>query len=317
MIKKFNREYINSQVKSDPKAFVQECESCFNRQMDDVLLSVIEEHHRVVCVAGPSSSGKTTFASMLSKRLEDRGYLPTTMSLDDYFINKSEIRKNKDGKYDFESIDIIDVTLLAKNLLDIASGKTVRTPVYNFATGKREEFARLVEGNQNRIVILEGLHAFDNSILEKVPDLHPLRVYISVENACRERADGDTVLLTEYDIRFLRRMVRDYFFRACPPERTFELWESVLAGEQRNILPVKKYADIYINSVFLYEPCVMKSFAGPIFKAGESNAEFQAVMDKLVGILEGFEQIDAGLIPQNSLLREFIGKEEKSHGYYQ
>ena len=299
MIKKFNREYINSQVRSDPKAFVLECESCFNRQMDDVLEAVIEENHRVVCVAGPSSSGKTTFASMLSKRLEDRGYLPTTMSLDDYFINKSEIPKNENGKYDFENIGAIDLELFNDHLTKLLNGEEIEMPEFDFHVGTKRYNGKKLKLEKDEVLVIEGIHCLNDKLTSSIPKDQKYKIYISaltVLNMDRYNRISST------DTRLVRRIVRDY-----SAKQTIASWYMVNRGEEKNIFPYQENANVIFNTSLIYELGVLKNIAMPLLEEIKPEDPEYAEARRLINMLKYFREIPAEYVPANSLIKEFVG----------
>ncbi len=266
----------------------------------------IKEHGnvRMVLIAGPSSSGKTTFAGKLGMSLKINGIKPVTISVDNYFVERVDNPKDEHGNYDFECIEALDLDLFNSQLVDLLAGKEVSLPTFNFTTGSKEYRGNTLKLKEDEILIIEGIHCLNDRLTSLIPQENKFKVYIS----------DLTVLNIDYynristtDTRLIRRIVRDYQFRNYSAEHTLKTWYSVNRGEQKNIFPYQEEAHVMFNSSIVYELAVLKKYAMPLLEEiPESSREYSEAR-RLIALLKYFENMDDSLIPNNSLLREFIG----------
>ena len=266
----------------------------------------IKEHGnvRMVLIAGPSSSGKTTFAGKLGMSLKINGIKPVTISVDNYFVERVDNPKDEHGNYDFECIEALDLDLFNSQLVDLLNGKEVALPTFNFTTGTKEYRGNTLKLKDDEILIIEGIHCLNDRLTSLIPQENKFKVYIS----------DLTVLNIDYynristtDTRLIRRIVRDYQFRNYTAEHTLKTWYSVNRGEQKNIFPYQEEAHVMFNSSIVYELAVLKKYAMPLLEEiPESSREYSEAR-RLIALLKYFENMDDSLIPNNSLLREFIG----------
>lgn len=266
----------------------------------------IKEHGnvRMVLIAGPSSSGKTTFAGKLGMSLKINGIKPVTISVDNYFVERVDNPKDEHGNYDFECIEALDLDLFNSQLVDLLAGKEVSLPTFNFTTGSKEYRGNTLKLKDDEILIIEGIHCLNDRLTSLIPQENKFKVYIS----------DLTVLNIDYynristtDTRLIRRIVRDYQFRNYSAEHTLKTWYSVNRGEQKNIFPYQEEAHVMFNSSIVYELAVLKKYAMPLLEEiPESSREYSEAR-RLIALLKYFENMDDSLIPNNSLLREFIG----------
>ncbi len=299
-------EIINEKVKLDTKAFINECEEKYQSIIDKIVKRIIDEDGReIVMLAGPSSAGKTTTAKRLKEGLLQSGVTTYVLSLDDFYLNREDIPYLADGSQDYETVYALDLERLKKDLNALLRGETVNTPIFDFTTGRRSdtEFNTITLGQED-VVIIEGLHALNPIITEKVQG-KLLKVYINVSSRIYDE-NGD-VVLCKRDFRFLRRMIRDYKFRASSVDNTCRLWKNVTAGEDKYLFPYRDNADIKANTVHLYEPCVIKNQALSLLRDSKVSAEYEENTEKLCKALEKFEVINECDVPKDSLLREFLG----------
>lgn len=260
---------------------------------------------KVVLIAGPSSSGKTTFAKRLALQLRINGLKPKTISVDNYFVERKNTPVDENGDYDFENIKAIDTDLLNNDLLKLLNGEEIKAPIFDFRTGSKkysdENTMRLEE---DEILIMEGIHCLNDELTYLIPKKQKFKIYIS----CL------TVLNIDYynristtDSRLIRRIVRDYQFRGYSAMHTLKMWQSVNNGEAKNIFPYQEEADLMFNSSLIYELSVLKNYAMPLLKEiGQEEKEFSEAK-RLYSMLSYFEPISEKDVPSNSLLREFIG----------
>ena len=259
---------------------------------------------KVVLIAGPSSSGKTTFAKRLELELKLNGIKPKTISVDNYFVERKNTPKDEDGKYDFEALQAIDTKLLNKDLLKLLNGEEIQMPTFDFHKGKKEYKGNTMRLNQDEVLIMEGIHCLNDELTYLIPKKQKFKIYIS----CL------TVLNIDYynristtDTRLIRRIVRDNQFRGYNALHTLKMWPSVNKGEVKNIFQYQEEADIMFNSSLIYELAVLKNYALPLLnEIGKEEPEYSETK-KLASMLEYFESIPEEYIPKNSLLREFIG----------
>lgn len=259
---------------------------------------------RMVLIAGPSSSGKTTFAGKLGMSLKINGLKPVTISVDNYFVERKDNPKDENGNYDFERIEALDLELLNSQLVDLLEGKEVSLPTFNFTTGCKEYRGNKLKLGPDEILVIEGIHCMNDRLTNQIPKENKFKIYIS----------DLTVLNIDYynristtDTRLIRRIVRDYNFRGYSAEHTLKMWYSVNRGEQKNIFPYQEEADCMFNSSIVYELAVLKQFAMPLLQEIPKSSREYSEARRLITLLKYFEDMDANLVPNNSLLREFIG----------
>lgn len=259
---------------------------------------------RIVLIAGPSSSGKTTFANRLAIQLRVNGLVPIPISLDDYFVNREETPIDENGEYDFETIGSVDIKLFNSQLSDILKGEEVELPTFNFLTGKREWNGNRIKLPQNGVVIIEGIHGLNPVLTSEIEDKYKFKIYISA--LTQLNLDNHNRIATT-DVRRIRRIVRDHLSRGHEAEDTLKMWPKIKRGEQKNIFVYQEEADVMFNSTLVYELCVLKKAAlEELNKIDESNPIYDEAK-RLKSFLGFFKEIDEELVPQNSILREFIG----------
>ncbi len=299
-------EYINERAKNSPEEFIKECELRYQGIIDEIAQRIItEEGREIVMLAGPSSAGKTTTARKLSETLKKNGIKTYVLSLDDFYLNREDIPYLPDGSQDFETVDALDLECFEECVNALLRGETVKNPVFDFTTGRRSDkvFNEITLGEED-VVIIEGLHALNPIITEKITG-KLLKIYINVSSRICDN-EGN-VLLNKRNMRFIRRMVRDYKFRDSSVENTCKLWKNVTAGEDKYLFPYRDNADIKANTIHLYEPCVLKHQALEMLKKYDVSEEFKEKVELLCKALEDFNDISETLVPKDSLLREFLG----------
>ena len=259
---------------------------------------------KVILIAGPSSSGKTTFAQRLGLQLELNGLRPVTISVDNYFVEREDTPRDANGEFDFEDINAIDRKLFNEQILKLINGEEVETPTFNFHTGHKEYRGDKLKLNKNDVLVIEGIHCLNDKLTSNIPKENKFKIYISAL----------TVLNIDYfnristtDSRLIRRIVRDYQFRGYSALHTLKMWPSVNRGEEKNIFPFQEEADIMFNTSLVYEISALKPMALPLLQEIDSSEPEYAEAKRLCEILQYFEEIPKELIPTNSLLREFLG----------
>lgn len=258
---------------------------------------------QLICIAGPSSSGKTTFMKKLKIHLRVNGLRPVSLSLDDFFRNRDEM-----GEDSWEDVEAIDLDLFEKTVNDLLTGKEVYTPHFNFVTGKKEWTKEPIRLDRNQPILVEGLHALHPRLSGVVPGYQCIHVYLS---ALMPLVINNHNRISTADTRLLRRMVRDVKFRGNSVEHTLKTWPSVRAGEERNIFAFQDKADFVFNSALLYEIAVLKKWARPLLKEVKRESTFYSEACRLLAFLSPFCELPSCYVPDNSLLREFIGGRNK------
>jgi len=258
----------------------------------------------VVLIAGPSSSGKTTFAQRLSVQLRVNGLTPHVISLDDYYVDRDKTPLDEFGVPNFESLYSIDVQKFNEDLQELLAGGTVHLPKYNFLTGKREYKGHFLQLTPQSVLIIEGIHGLNPELTRKVSDDAKFKIFIS---ALTQLNMDDHNRIPAADTRMIRRIVRDSQFRGFDARRTLELWPAVVRGESENIFPFQDEADVIFNSALIYELSVLKPYVIPqLFAIEKTSPEFMEAR-RLLKFLDSFMIIVEKDVPNNSLLREFIG----------
>ena len=297
---------INEHIKKDGVIdFINMCETRHNRMLVE-LGNMIEsdiDTIRLICIAGPSSSGKTTFSNRLRIELLSRGIKPIRLSIDDYYLPKSEVPKDENGDPDLESINALDIELFNQNMLDLISGKEVQLPRFDFKLGHRVP-GRKLKVSFSQPIIIEGIHALNDLLTINIPKHQKFKIYISPQ-AQINFDNHNPMSLT--DLRLLRRIVRDKKYRNASAEETMSMWPSVRKGEFTWIYNTQEGADFVFNSLLSYELSVMKKYAMPLLSNIDTNSVYFPVAERLIRMLKYFDDMPDEWVPSNSLLREFIG----------
>jgi len=258
---------------------------------------------RIVLIAGPSASGKTTFSKRLAVQLRVNCLRPITISLDDYFVERGKTPRLPDGTYDYESIGAIDVALLNKHLSLLLKGEKVTIPKFEFSTGKRLK-GKTIAMKKGQVLIIEGIHGLNEKLTEQIAKEKKMKIYIS---ALTQLNVDQNHRISTRDTRIVRRIVRDNLFRKHTARETFGIWKNVEKGEERNIFPFQEEADIMFNSALVYELSVLKRFAVPLLRSVTSDQEEFSEAERLLKFLSFFVDVSPGEVPPTSILREFIG----------
>ncbi len=262
------------------------------------------ENVKVVTIAGPSSSGKTTFSYRLSAQLKTLGLRPHPIGLDDYFVNRVDTPLDEDGKYDYECIDAIDTKLFNEDLTKLLNGEEVQLPTYNFITGEREYNKPIMKLEEDEILVIEGIHGLNDKLTEKIEDKYKFKIYISALTALN--VDYHNRISTT-DGRLIRRIARDARTRGHSAQKTLEMWASVRRGENNNIFPFQEKADAVFNSSLVYETPVLKTFVEPLLHRVPRDCPEYVEARRLLKFLDYFLAINPQEVPLNSIVREFIG----------
>lgn len=259
---------------------------------------------KFILIAGPSSSGKTTFSHRLSIQLRAHGLIPHPIAVDNYFVNREDTPKDKDGKYNFECIEAIDLETFNRDLTELLEGKEVELPVFNFKTGKREYNGMKKKLGEHDVLVIEGIHCLNDALTYKLPKENKFKIYIS---ALTQLNIDEHNRIPTTDGRLIRRMVRDARTRGTNAKQTIAMWPSVRRGEEENIFPYQEEADVMFNSALIYELAVLKLYAEPVLFGIEKDCEEYIEAKRLLKFLDYFVGVGSEAIPTNSLLREFVG----------
>lgn len=297
---------INRAAREDPASFAASCERDYGfniRRIAERLLSG-EPACRLVMLAGPSASGKTTSAHLLADALRELGNGAEIISLDDFYRGEHQAPLLPDGRHDYEHVEALDVGEVRACLSELLARGRCDMPVFDFSIHLPYPHRRHVVLGEGEVAVVEGIHALNPVLIGTLPQERIRRVYISVKQGIRDEA-GE--LFGPDDVRLVRRIVRDRNFRSAPPATTLSMWRNVMAGEQNYIRPFQKDADFTVNSFHAYEPCVLKDQAAALLRAVPERHPERETALRLLGVLERFESMDTGFVPKNSILREFIG----------
>lgn len=295
-------EYV---LKNGSVDFINMCESNHNNMLAELGKKIQQDIDsiRLICIAGPSSSGKTTFANRLKIELLSLGIRPIRISIDDYYKPKSEIPLDEDGEVDLECLQALDTELFNSDMLRLINGEEVQLPRFDFKLGKRVP-GRILKVDQNQPIIIEGIHALNNELTPDITKHQKFKIYIAPQaQICLDNHNP----LSLTDLRLLRRIVRDNKFRKSSAEETISMWPSVRRGEFKWIYKNQEGADYVFNSLLPYELCVMKKHALPILTKIPNDSPYYIKANRLIKFLKYFVDIDDEVVPNNSLMREFIG----------
>lgn len=280
-------------------------EALHEKRISDIADMITEKGSRVVLICGPSSSGKTTFAKRLCIQLGVNGFKTLYLGTDDYYKELSERIYDENGEPDLESINAIDTDLFTRNINDLLEGKEVDLPKYDFPSGAKIFGKRMTKLDKNQLIVIEGIHGMNDKLTENVEDKEKFKIYISPFTPIS--IDHHNRISTT-DARMLRRLVRDYKFRNAPAQQTISMWPKVRSSEDANIFPYNSKADVFFNSNCIYEFAVIKKYAEPLLKRIRRNEKEYAEAQRMLNFLKYFDPIyDDSYIPNNSIIREFIG----------
>ncbi len=300
--------HVNNEINKDGgRSLILASEALLEKKIAEIADQISKKRGiKMVLIAGPSSSGKTTFAKRLGIQLKVNGMKPVTIGTDNYFVERADTPRDENGEYDFETIEALDLKLFNDHLSRLIKGETVESPVFDFKVGtKRYTGKNFISLAEDEVLIIEGIHSLNDRLTEAIPDEKKFKIYIS----------DLTVLNVDYhnristtDTRLIRRIVRDYNFRGYSALDTLSRWASVNNGENKNIFPFQEEADAMFNSSLVYELAVLAKYAVPLLKEITNDKKEYSEAKRLISFLQYFKPIeDESAIPNNSILREFIG----------
>ena len=268
-------------------------------------ISADQEQIRLILIAGPSSSGKTTFAQRLAVQLRVNGLRPISISIDDYFVNRDQTPVGPDGLPDFECLNAIDLQLFNEQISSLIQGLPVRLPRYDFQKGERRFRDEILQITDEQPIIIEGIHGLNDRLTSEIPKDHKFKIYIS---ALTQLNIDDHNRIPTTDNRIIRRIVRDHQFRGHNAITTIGLWPRVRRGEEQHIFPFQEEADVMFNSALIYELAVLKSYAEPLLAGITSDCPEYTEAKRLLKFLSYFKPLDDCEVPLNSIIREFLGR---------
>ncbi len=280
-------------------------EALQERRIAEIARDIVDKGGvKFVMIAGPSSSGKTTFSHRLSVQLRSYGMKPHPIAVDDYFVDRILTPRDEKGNYNFECLEAIDVKKFNEDMCALLAGETVELPTFNFKTGKREYNGNLKTLGADDILVIEGIHGLNDKMSASLPTESKFKIYIS---ALTSLNIDDHNRIPTTDGRLLRRMVRDARTRGTPAQKTIAMWQSVRRGEEENIFPFQESADATFNSVLIYELAVLKQYAEPLLYSINKGTPEYYEAKRLLKFLEYFVGVGSENLPKNSIVREFVG----------
>ncbi len=292
-------------TKGDMREVVLVQEAHQERQIGEIAKSISErEGARFILIAGPSSSGKTTFSHRLSIQLRVNGFKPHPIAVDNYFVDREHTPRDKDGNYDFECLEAIDIEKFSEDMEALLAGREVCLPVFDFKTGKRRYENRPKKLGKNDLLVIEGIHCLNPKLTEAMKEDSKFRIYIS---ALTQLNIDEHNRIPSTDGRLIRRLVRDARTRGASAMKTINMWPSVRRGEEKNIFPYQEQADVMFNSSLLYELAVLKQYVEPLLFDVDKDSKEYLEAKRLLKFFDYFVGIGSEYVPTNSLLREFIG----------
>ena len=280
------------------------CEAHYDNQLLKIADDIVDKNKKIILLAGPSSSGKTTTAKKLSIYLKSKGYNTISISVDDYFTDLKLRPKDENGKHDFESINAVDVNLFNENLNQLLKGESVNLPQYDFVEGKRFFDKRTTKLGKNDIIVVEGLHAINDLLTKNIEKRYKYKIFLIFFASINI---DDHNHINSVDIRKLRRIIRDSKTRGMSARKTLELWKDIQKGEINNIYPYQFDVDALVDSGLVYEIGVLKTYVEPLLYSVDSSALEYPEAIRLINLLRNFLPITSDDVPMDSVLREFIG----------
>lgn len=298
---------INKKSAENKQGFIFACEERFDSAVNAVVNTFLSNPvYDIVLLAGPSSSGKTTTAGILAQKIRSSGRNAFIVSLDDFYFNRADIPLNEDGMKDYENVTALDIELIHKCFGELIEKRESELPIFDFTTGSRSEKTKHIALGKDDVIIVEGLHALNPVITQGLDETHLYKIYISVSSRILD--DDGEILLNKRNLRLIRRMIRDYEHRNSSVENTLFMWQGVLSGEDKFLFPFESYADVKINSFHAYETCLFKNEALRLLSEVPSDSIYIEKVKELRNAIKRFNPIDVSLLPEKSLLNEFISR---------
>ncbi len=300
-------EQINDAAISNPARMIDEVEGSYREHLRNIARNITERKTpvRVVMLSGPSSSGKTTTAHLLRDYLGTFGVRAVIISLDDFYLGRERAPKLPDGSYDYETVAALDADRIRRCLQDVVTTGEFSVPRYSFTLGRPEGEDRQYQLAPEDLAIVEGIHGLNPVFTKDLPEDSCMKLYVSIKQQIKD-VNGEVI--SPGDLGLTRRIVRDIQFRNAPAELTLSMWPKVVEGENRYIRPYRISADYTVNSIHIYEPCVLRTVAIPLLRAIAADSLYYKKARDLESRLMRFEPVSSDLVPEGSMLREFLGK---------
>ena len=301
---KYYREIINAAAKTAPDIFVTQCDDNYRASISTCVNLILDKSKKIILLAGPSSSGKTTTAKMIVNGLEKKGCAAYLVSLDDFYIaDREQYPRNKDGSIDYESPDALDIKLIGKCFNDLMKNGESDLPIFDFNTHSRSERKNSIRLDDDSLIVVEGIHGLNPRITAGLSKDKIAKIYVSVSSRVYTR-DNDLVF-TRRDLRLMRRMVRDYYFRSTSVDETLDNWQKVCNGENKFIFPFRNHADFKLDSFHPCEVGIISPIVSELFASAGDGAHTDEKND-FIKKIRLCESIDKNIISDESLLREFV-----------
>lgn len=298
-------QVINEKAMEQTQSFIKDCENNYQSQIDDIVQKIIDDKNiKLVLLAGPSSSGKTTTSNIIAKKLGEKGKVAKAIPFDNFYLDQNDSFRFEDGTLDLETIKSLDTNLLIQCLKDLIQNGETMLPEFDFITKTRTIAKTKMTLEKDELIILEGLHALNPLISEDFVLESLIKLYVSVSSRIID--DKGEVVFSKRDLRFIRRLVRDYHYRNSCVDNTLYLWRGVLMGEERYIFPFSHLADYKIDSIHAYEICVFKQGALRLLQNANPQAINYDYSQELIAKLKKCHTLSEQVVPNNSLLVEFI-----------
>lgn len=305
---KNNLSYINTQARQAPLTLIEQAEDRYASIVCSIAERIRQEEGReIILLAGPSASGKTTTAAMLAKAVQESGRQAYFISLDNFYLDQDRSPRLPDGTPDFETVHALDLPLIDETLNRLLREGRCEAPLFDFTTGRRRAESERIMLARGDVIVVEGLHALNPLIEAGLPGDRLLRVYVNISSRIYD--DRGRIVLNKRNLRFVRRMIRDYHYRSSTVDNTFRLWAGVRRGEDAYLFPFKDRADVRINSIHLYEPCLFRDEAISLLREIDADSPWYADARRLAAALGCFQPLPHDMAPQSSLLREFLGRQ--------
>lgn len=303
--KKLDAGLISKMAEKSPRELIRLSEKRYREQIAEVADRFASQFpkQKIILLSGPTSAGKTTTSHNLDTELEKRGIHTFPLSLDDFFFDRDQAPLMADGQPDLETPELIDTATLEKCLEVLFKEGKADFPIFDFKLGRRSDRVWTHEHDENTAIIIEGLHALNPLISGRPIFSDALRLYISIKT---EYYVGDQRLISTREMRFIRRIIRDNSFRGCPPAETITMWDNVVRGEEKHIRPFRTNADVWIDSLHLYEPALFRPIAEPLLQSCLTSSSCAEVAESLLEKLSYFPPMQPDGLPSDSLMREFI-----------
>lgn len=297
---------INYYAKKKPEELIAAVEEQFYADLCAIVESItsLEKRCKIIMLSGPSSSGKTTSAKLLERELEKKDRNTHIISLDDFYTGERNIPKLPSGEYDFEALEALDISYIKSCIKSLIMNGRCMLPKYNFVKRQREPAFTELTADRDSVIIIEGIHALNPVFTEDIDSASIKKIYISVKQGIKNESKK---LLKAEDIRFLRRLIRDASFRGSSAEETIAMWDNVCLGERKYIRPFKYMSDYTLNTFHPYEVCVLRNDALNMLSGVDKDCEGSPYAERIASALKLFSPIEKELVPEYSLLREFIG----------